>query len=270
MGSLMESKLTARQHALIKRVLVAQTESLGVVEAPIVEDLLKKHKCRTVLDIGCGEGSFLLQLAQRLKAAHFLGIDHSQLAVDDALRKPWGPLRRNVKFRTAFFDPQFDRTKYDAIMTRYTLQHCSETQAFIKAVFDRLNRKGIFLSLESLDAYTDCHEPDPVWERFRTSVAAIHKRVGSNDNIGKSLGLLLRAAGFRDIQVRVVLCSPSTVGVERFRAVVQASAELAVAFSPDLFDRELLEDLKEWLGDRICLEEKDPYLCSAIANGTRP
>lgn len=270
MGSLMESKLTPQQHALIKKVLVAQTESLGMLEAPIVEDLLKKHRCRTVLDIGCGEGSFLLLLARRLKGARFSGIDHSELAVDDALRKLRGRSKPNVKFRTAFFDPGFDRTKYDAMMTRYTLQHCSEPQPFVKAVFDRLNKKGIFLSLESLDAYTDCHEQDPVWERFRTSVAAIHKRAGSNDNIGKSLGFLFRAAGFRDIRVRVVLCSPSTVGVERFRAVVQASAEIAVAFFPDLFDRTLFEDLQEWLGDRARLQEKDPYLCSAIANGTRP
>ena len=270
MGSLMESKLTVAQHALIKTVLVAQTKSLGKVEAPIVEDLLKKHRCRTVLDIGCGEGSFLLQLARRLNGAHFLGIDHSQLATDDVRRKLRGPLGRHVKVKTAFFGSGFDRTRYDAIMARYTLQHCSEPQLFLKAVFDRLNRKGIFLSLESLDAYTDCHEQDPIWERFRTAVVAVHKRVGSNDNIGKSLGWLFKHAGFRDIQVRVVLCSPSTVGVKRFRAVVLASAELSVAFFPDLFDGKLLEDLKDWLGDQAGLEEKDPYLCSAIANGTRP
>ena len=40
----MESKLTAEQHALIKTVLIAQTESLGMAEMPIVEDLLKKHR----------------------------------------------------------------------------------------------------------------------------------------------------------------------------------------------------------------------------------
>jgi len=33
---------------------------------------------------------------------------------------------------------------------------------------------------------------------------------------------------------------------------------------------ELLEDLREWLGDRAAVERKDPYLCSAIANGTKP
>ena len=184
MSSLMESELTAEQHALIKTVLVAQTESLGMVEMPIVEDLLKKHRRRTVLDIGCGEGSFLVQLARRFSGCHFLGIDHSQLAINDARRRFRRLPRRNVEVKTAFFDPGFDRKEYGAIMTRYTLQHSSEPQAFVKAVFKRLKKKGIFLSLESIDAYTDCQEQDPVWERFRTSVAAIHKKVGSNDNMG--------------------------------------------------------------------------------------
>lgn len=270
MGSLMESKLTAEQHALIKTVLVAQTKSLGPVEAPVVEDLIRRHKCRTVLDIGCGEGSFLLEIARKLRGVRFLGIDHSELAANDARRKFRGPSGRNVKIETAFFDAGFARTRYDGITTRYTLQHCSEPQAFVKAVFDRMNKKGIFVSVESLDAYADCHEPDDIWERFLTSIAAMHKKVGSNDNIGKSLGSLLRSVGFRDIQVKLVLTSPSTVGVKKFRAVVQASAELAFAFFPDLFDGKLLEDLKEWLQDSDGLERKDPYLCTAIANGTRP
>ena len=120
MSSLMESELTAEQHAKIKTVLVAQTESLGMVEMPIVEDLLKKHRCRTVLDIGCGEGSFLLGLARKLKATHFLGIDHNQRAIDDARRKLRRLSNHNAEVKTAFFDSGFDRTEYSAIMTRYT------------------------------------------------------------------------------------------------------------------------------------------------------
>jgi len=270
MGSLMESKFTPEQHTMIRKVLVAQTASLGVAEVPIVEDLLTRGRYRTVLDIGCGEGSFLLQLARKVHGAHFVGIDHNELAVNDALRKLRRLSLRNVRFAAAFFDQHFERTKYEAIMTRYTLQHSSEPKVFVKAVFERLKKKGMFLALESLDAYTDCHKPDPIWERFRTAVAAIHKRTGSNDNIGKSLGLLLKTAGFRDIQVRVVFCSPSTVGVKKFRAVVQALADLAFAFFPDLFDGGLHEDIKGWLADRTSLEEKDPYLCSAVANATKP
>ena len=270
MSSLMESKLTARQHALIKTVLVAQTESLGRVEAPIVEDLLRKGRCRTVLDIGCGEGSFLLRLARGVKGARFLGIDHNERAVADALRRLRRQSRRNVKFGTAFFDSGFEGPRYDAVLTRYTLQHSSNPKDFLGAVFDRLKTKGLFIAVESLDAYTDSHEHDPVWERYRASLAAIHKKIGSDGNIGKSMGRLLRTTGFRDIQVRAVFCSPATIGWRRFQTVVRASAALAFGFFPELFDRGLLDELKEWLGDRARLEEKDPYLCTAVANGTRP
>jgi len=180
MGSMMESKLTPEQHALLKTVLVAQTESLGVLEIPVVEEILRKHHCRRVLDIGCGEGSFLLRLARRRGDAHFVGVDHSELAIADAVRQLGEGSLPNVDFRTAFFDPSFERAKYDVVLTRYTLQHCSEPRAFVGGVFDRLEPGGAFVAVESLDAYTDCHEHDPLWERFRTSIAAIHERVGSN------------------------------------------------------------------------------------------
>lgn len=270
MGSVMESKLTPEQHAMIKKVLVAQTESLGKVESPIVEDLLARRKARSVLDIGCGEGSFLLHLARAIKGPRFVGIDQNELAIRDAHRKLRRQLVRNVTLRTAFFDAGYDRTTYDVIMTRYTLQHASEPAKFLNAVYDRLERKGTFIAIESLDAYTDSHISDPVWDRFRSSLDAIHERVGSNNNMGKSLGLLLKRAGFREIHVQVVLCAPSTVGWKRFQLVVQASADLAFAFFPDVFDRLLHEDLTAWLQNRSRVEEIDPYMTTAIASATKP
>ncbi|RPJ84968.1 MAG: class I SAM-dependent methyltransferase [Acidobacteria bacterium] len=270
MSSMMESTLTAEQHALLAKVLVAQTESLGRVETPVVEDLLNRHRPKRVLDIGCGEASFLLRLARRMQATEFVGIDHSRRAVDDAVERVRREGLSNVRLEVGFFDPSFAEATYDAVMTRYTLQHSSQPQAFVDAAFARLRPGGGFVALESLDALTDSHEADPVWDRFRTALTAVHRHVGSNQDIGKSLGALLRNAGFREIQVRVVLCSPSTVGWEPFSAVVRASAALASTFFPELFDVALRDDLDAWLDDRALLQRKDPYLCSAIANGTRP
>ncbi len=270
MATLLESKLTPEQHASMKKVLMSQTESFGMLEMPIVTDLLKKGECRTVLDIGCGEGSFLLRLAKETKGLRYVGVDHSETIIKDASHKLQRQSLRNVEFKVAFFDQGFESTKYDAAMTRYTLQHSSEPEAFVDAVYQRLQRKGTFIAMESLDAYTDCHERDPIWERFKASVATIHQKVGSNADIGKSLGKLLRNAGFQKIHVRVLLCSPSTVGWKRFQSVVQGSAELACAFFPELFDRQLLQDVEDWLGDRSRVEQKDPYLCSAIADAIKP
>ena len=99
MATLMESKTTARQHALIKAVLIAQTNSLGTLEAPIVEDLLRKNRCRSVLDVGCGEGSFLLDVAAGLKSTRFLGIDHNELARPGRPARPAaaGPRQREIR-----------------------------------------------------------------------------------------------------------------------------------------------------------------------------
>jgi len=266
----MESKLTPEQHRLIKSVLVAQTESLGLIEAPIVEGVLRAHKCRRVLDVGCGEGSFLLRIAEKMKGTRFVGIDHNPLAVADALKNTKKRSVHNVRYRTAFFDAGFDRTKYDAILTRYTLQHASDPSALVAAVRDRLRKRGVCISVESLDAYSSAHEDNPVWELFRMSLAAIHRRGGSNDNIGKSLGRLFAAAGFRDIRVQVVLCSPSTVGWKRFQALIRISAEAAASLCADLFDRTLLEDVQMWVDDQARLEREDPFLCTAIASGIKP
>jgi hypothetical protein len=116
----------------------------------------------------------------------------------------------------------------------------------------------------------DSHQRDPLWERFRTSLDAIHARVGSKNNMGKSLGALLRNVGFRDIHVQIVLCAPSTVGWKRFQLVVQASADLAFAFFPDVFDRKLHQDLTSWLQDRNLVERIDPYMTTAIARAAKP
>ena len=270
MSSMMESKITPAQHAAIKKVLLAQTESLGQVEAPNVVSLLKTRPRRSVLDIGCGEGSFLLKIASAIRSARFLGIDQNELAIRDALRIMKRKSMRNVTLETAFFDSTFRQTRFDAIMTRYTVQHSSKPEEFVKSARDRLKRKGTFIAVESLDDYMDCHVRDPVWVEFRSRLDTIHKRVGSNNNMGKSIGLLLRRAGFRDVRVQVVLCSPSTVGWQRFSRVVRAFAGLAFSFCPDIFDRQLYQDVTAWLDNRKVVEERDPYLCTALACGNRP
>ena len=270
MTSLLESTLSREQHALIKAVLVAQTGSFGRLEAPIVEDQLRKEKCRKVLDVGCGEGSFLLELGRRLRGTRFLGIDHNELAIADALRRGRRTPAGNVSFRTAFFDAAFEPGAYDAILTRYTLQHASDPLAFVGAVRDRLRRKGRLIAVESLDTHSGCREPDEVWDRFRASVAAIHRRAGSNDALGQSLGWLLRTGRLSEVTVSVVLCAPSTVGFPRFRDLVRATAETASGLCPDLFDHQLLADVRAWLAGRADVERKDPYLCSAIAMGVKP
>ena len=209
MKSLLETFLTLEQTALLSATLEAQTRASGSVETPLVVRILNERKCREVLDAGTGEGSFLLEVARQTRASRFLGIDHNAFAIEKANARLRRRSIKNVRFRTAFFDTTFDRKRRDAILSRYTLQHASDPGRFVSAAFERLKRKGTFIAVESVEAHMDCHVPDPVWEAYRAALLAVHAKIGSDGNIGKALGSLFRDAGFRDVQVSIVLTSVS-------------------------------------------------------------
>lgn len=269
MKSMLESYLTLEQTDLLSATLAAQTRASGSVEAPAVAGLLEERRCRDVLDVGTGEGSFLLEVARARPGTRFLGIDHNRFAIETATSRLRRRSLRNVRFETAFFDRTFDRARRDVILTRYTLQHCSQPARFVTGVLERLERKGTFIAVESMEAAMDCHVPDPVWEAYRAALLAIHAKIGSDGNIGKALGSLFHRAGFRDIRVGVVICAPSTVGLERFRAVVLATTALAHRLFPDLFGRRLARQMEGWLRHGTGLERRDPYIATAIASGRK-
>ena len=270
MKSLLETFLTLEQTALLSATLEAQTRASGSAESPVVVRHLNERKCREVLDAGTGEGSFLLEVARQTRGSRFLGIDHNAFAIERATARLRRRSIQNVRFKTAFFDATFDRKRRDAILSRYTLQHSSQPADFVRAAFERLKRKGTFIAVESLEAYTDCHVPDPVWEAYRAALLNVHAKIGSDRNIGKALGSLFRDAGFREVQVGVVLTSPSTVGTERFTSVVLATTALAHTLFPRLFDRKLVRRMDRWLQDEDGIERRDPYIASAIASGVKP
>lgn len=270
MKSLLETFLTLEQTALLSATLEAQTRASGSAEAPLVVRLLHERKCRDVLDAGTGEGSFLLEVARQTRGSRFLGIDHNAFAIEKANARLRRRSVRNVRFKTASFDATFDRKRHDAILSRYTLQHSSTPADFVGAAFERLKRKGTFIAVESVEAHMDCHVSDPVWEAYRAALLTVHAKIGSDGNIGKALGSLLRDAGFRDVQVGIVLTSPSTVGIERFTSVVLSTTALAHTLFPKLFDRKLLQRMNRWLKDEDGIEHRDPYIATAIASGVKP
>lgn len=270
MKSMLESYLSLEQTDLLATTLKAQTRASGSVEAPRVAGILSERHRRDVLDIGTGEGSFLLEVARRVPEARFLGVEHNAFAVRKAAARLRRSPLRNVSFWTSFFDSAFDRTKHDALFTRYTLQHCSRPEEFLRNAYQRLERGGTFIAMESVESGTDCHVPDPVWRAYRAAVLAVHEKIGSDADIGKALGALLRRTGFRQVRVEFVITSPATVGYERFRSVVLSTAVLAHTLFPGLFGRRLLGRTDAWLRDRARIERRDPYVVTALASALRP
>jgi SAM-dependent methyltransferase len=270
MRTMLESYLGLETTQLLGVVLEAQTRASGSAELPVVAGLLDRPGIRRVLDIGTGEGSYLCTLAGRLPHTKFVGCEHNEFSVAAAQQRARRQRRVNVSVQTRFFDARFPPRRWDAIITRYTLQHSSKPREFLAAAFARLRRRGLFVATESVEDYTDCHRDDAVWFRYRDAVQAVHASGHSNGDIGKALGALLAAAGFRDVHVRLAVSAPSTVGYDRFRAVVLSSSALGHSLFPDVFDRKLVRDVQRWLDDRDRVLRSDPYTCTAVADGIRP
>jgi SAM-dependent methyltransferase len=68
----------------IKYVTVGSAETEKIIPYPYAKRLLKKYKCRSILDLGCGNGEFLIYLSDALSEKSY-GVDISNMAVQEAI-----------------------------------------------------------------------------------------------------------------------------------------------------------------------------------------
>jgi SAM-dependent methyltransferase len=68
----------------IKYVTAGSAETERVIPYPYAKRLIKKYKCKSVLDLGCGNGEFLIFLSDVLSEKSY-GVDISNTAVQDAI-----------------------------------------------------------------------------------------------------------------------------------------------------------------------------------------
>ncbi|MEM9515292.1 MAG: class I SAM-dependent methyltransferase [Actinomycetota bacterium] len=97
---------------------------------------------RTVLEIGCGKGEFLIEMA-RAGAGHCIGIDpgvHPE-RIDD-------PAAAGIEWIADFYDERYSHLDADVIICRHTLEHIPNVAEFMttirKAIGDRPDTVVLF------------------------------------------------------------------------------------------------------------------------------
>jgi SAM-dependent methyltransferase len=68
----------------IKYVTIGSAETEKIIPYPYAKRLIKKYKCKSVFDLGCGNGKFLIYLSDVLSEKSY-GIDISNMAVQEAI-----------------------------------------------------------------------------------------------------------------------------------------------------------------------------------------
>jgi SAM-dependent methyltransferase len=246
MKTFFERSLGLERAEVLAASLEAQVEGYGAIDVPLLSRELRRYAGGDVLDVGTGNGSFLLKVAEANPDLRFVGIDHS---VEFLAKARAGLDERslpNVQLRQAFFDAEHAE-KHDVLFTRFTLQHSSNPHEFIRSVYRSLNPGGMFVAIEPIYDYYDSDPPDPVWSDFRARMFATYERWGSNPNVPRQATRWLRDGGFELIRVAINMCSPTTIGRSEFAAAILTTA-VALGFDyPDIWEQPFIERLEEWI-----------------------
>jgi len=87
---------------------------------------------RTVLEIGCGKGEFLIEMA-KAGAGHCIGIDpgvHPE-RVDD-------PAAADIEWIADFYDERYSHLDADVVICRHTLEHIPDVARFMTTIRDAI------------------------------------------------------------------------------------------------------------------------------------
>lgn len=125
------------QAAELKYCVIEQFDALAVVEEPApylkalrqikIAEILAQHNAKSVLDLGCGNGSLLQHLAAQKTFARLCGMDISARNIEDARKRLCAPGRRFCADGDIFVSSLTYRDKrfagHDALVLSEVIEH---------------------------------------------------------------------------------------------------------------------------------------------------
>ena len=103
---------------------------------PVINKCMERYKCKTVIDLGCGNGAIDLEL---LNAGYeVFGVDSSKSGIDAANSeyRRINPLDKSQRFFYQDFDEQMDgeitNRSYDTVISAQVIEHVYSPNAYIK------------------------------------------------------------------------------------------------------------------------------------------
>jgi SAM-dependent methyltransferase len=184
--------------------LLAQAEFLGPDAADML-DRIGVAPGSSVIDIGCGVLGILPQLRSRVgDDGRVIGLDIEPrlLAVAGQLSERHGLAIETVRADAASTGMPAD--SFDLVHERMLLLNVTGPQDIV-AEMTRLARPGGMVALQEPDsAAWVLDPPHPAWQLLLTEVCDVYPRTGRDFDTGRCAARLLRDAGLRDVQVRVL------------------------------------------------------------------
>ncbi len=254
---LLEDREKAKEESLR---LKAQARMLFELELSALKKVgLDLPKC--ILDIGCGNGSYLELLALQFPNCQLVGVDRNTTLLED--------LELVSKAKTKVLDITHSESlasviqefRPDTLISRYVLQHLSATgmSQILKSVKENCDNSGRLILIDTNDLEIRFDPPCNALSAFIALKGKKQSELGGNRAIGSKLKSLLQGNGFRDIREAKLEFTNCNLGWDTWMAVFWPVLQSGLPEAPTNEQKELLRLALSWFE---CAKKDNAYLAS--------
>ncbi|CAG8474620.1 16654_t:CDS:2 [Funneliformis mosseae] len=171
-----------KQHYLFRHIWQ------GNFSAPIHENLRKKENHACVLDVGCGPGTWVTEMAYEYPSAVFVGVDISPIFPSDQ-KKP-----ENATFLQNMLDGlPFEDDTFDFVYQRFLASAISEEQWKGEVIYElyRVTKPGGWVELMEADFFSPEEHEAPICHKFYRALIDFLASLGINGFISSQLEKIL-------------------------------------------------------------------------------
>lgn len=191
----MENKLIKRDETDSNKIFDNRTLDK---DYPTLRPLLKEGM--SVLDVGCGTGAITKDIAKIIgPAGKITGIDNTERFISSGSEQ-YGHIKNLKLIHIDLFELSPDE-KFDLVISARTLQWLSNVPEALLKMKSHLKENGIVSILDYNHTKIKwCPGPPPSIQTFYNTFLKWRSDAGMNNQIADDLHVLLKQAGFKDIE----------------------------------------------------------------------
>jgi SAM-dependent methyltransferase len=218
---------------------------------PFERDALAAHGLaprRTVVDLGCGQGTYLELVAAAFAGTRCVGLDRNRFLLEAARMRPGVAEVGEVDLTLPdALLRDLDRLLPDVLLCRFVLQHLSPTEqacllSTLAAFSSRRPLRVVLVDVDAASSFVD--PPSPLLTEAASGLRRLQERHGGDRRVGGRLADLLRQAGFRDVKSSRVRADSRATGFDGWWSAFGSLLCAGLDSRPSA-----QEALREWASD---------------------
>jgi ubiquinone/menaquinone biosynthesis C-methylase UbiE len=157
------------------------------------------------VDVGCGGGEVTHELAKLVSpGGTVIGIDMDEVKLELARRAAVERELANVEFRKMDVRDWSEPEAYDAVYSRFLLQHLTDPVGLLQRMWAAIRSKGVLMVEDADFDGCFCDPPNEAFDFFVRTYSRVLDLNGGDHAIGRKLHRYFLEAGISDPQVNLV------------------------------------------------------------------